>query len=166
MAKAAERGIPAEPTPCQRNRINHQAPRYGPVAAGLPPQFTAAQAAAGKTAYNANCAVCHGSTLDQRHLRDPARRRIFSGNTWTGKNSLGALYTRAQKTMPPSRPGSLAKHVYAEILAHILEVNGFKAGKRRAARESRSVGEDDHPISFAKRWPALGSQRHGATGSS
>ena len=31
---------------------------------GFPPQFTAAQAAAGRTSYNERCAVCHGSNMN------------------------------------------------------------------------------------------------------
>lgn len=41
--------------------------RTGVIAGGIPPQFTAAQAAAGKTAYNSNCAVCQWQHHDQRY---------------------------------------------------------------------------------------------------
>ena len=39
-----------------------------------------------------------------------------------------ALYDRARTTMPPSRPGLLPAGTYADIVAYILQVNGFKAG--------------------------------------
>ena len=95
---------------------------------GISPQFTAAQALAGKTAYNANCAVCHGSTMTNGTFGTPLAGEYFK-TTWSGK-SVQAFYDRAQKTMPPAAPGSLTKESYANILAFILETNGFKAGDK------------------------------------
>ena len=37
-------------------------------------------------------------------------------------------FTTTPKTMPPAAPGSLPDDTYANIVAYILEVNGFKAG--------------------------------------
>ena len=93
---------------------------------GIPPQFTAAQASAGKTAYNSNCAVCHGSTMTNGTFGTPLAGEYFQ-TTWTGK-SLRAFYDRAHKTMPPAAPGSLPKDSYANIVAYILDLNGFKSG--------------------------------------
>jgi PQQ-dependent dehydrogenase (s-GDH family) len=92
---------------------------------GAPPNFTAAQAAAGKTAYNANCAVCHGSTMTNGTFAPPLAGEYFK-TTWGGK-TVGAFYTHA-KTMPPASPGSLPDDVYASIVAYVLEVNGYRAG--------------------------------------
>ena len=92
----------------------------------MAPQFTAAQAASGKTAYNSNCAVCHGSTMTNGTFGTPLAGEYFK-TTWGGK-TVRAFYDRAQKTMPPAAPASLSKDSYAEIVAFILEVNGFKAG--------------------------------------
>jgi hypothetical protein len=47
-----------------------------------------------------------------------------------------AFYDRAQKTMPPAAPGSLQKDAYANIIAYILEVNGYKSGDSKLAAES------------------------------
>ncbi len=95
-------------------------------AGGSAPQFTAAQVAAGKTAYNANCAVCHGSTMTNGTFGTPLAGEYFK-TMWGGK-SVKAVYDRAQKTMPPAAPGSLPKDSYANIVAYILELNGFKVG--------------------------------------
>jgi len=97
-----------------------------PAAVGIPPQFTAAQALAGKKAYNSNCAVCHGSTLTNGTFGTPLAGEYFK-TAWGGQ-TVGALYDRAQKTMPPGAPASLPKNTYSDILAYILELNGFKAG--------------------------------------
>jgi PQQ-dependent dehydrogenase (s-GDH family) len=105
------------------------APPADTIIGGIPPQFTAAQAAAGKTAYNANCAVCHGSTLTNGTMGTPLAGEYFQ-RMWTGR-SVRAFYDRAHKTMPPAAPASLPQNVYANIVAYVLEINGFKAGGKR-----------------------------------
>ena len=97
-----------------------------PVASGVKPQFTAGQVAAGKTAYNANCAVCHGNTLTNGTFGTPLAGEYFQ-TTWFGK-TVRALHERAQKTMPPAAAGSLPAETYRNVIAYILEVNGFRAG--------------------------------------
>ena len=92
----------------------------------IAPQFTAAQAAAGKTAYNSSCAVCHGSTMTNGTFGTPLAGAYFK-NAWFGK-TVAKFYERAQKTMPPAAPASLPKESYANIVAYILDMNGFKAG--------------------------------------
>lgn len=96
------------------------------VTGGISPQFTAAQAATGKTDYNANCAVCHGSTLTNGTFGTPLGGEYFKAN-W-GSRSVKALYDRSQKTMPPAEPGTLPVETYTNILSYILESNGFKPG--------------------------------------
>ena len=96
------------------------------IVGGVPPQFTAAQAAAGKTAYNASCAVCHGSTMTNGTMGTPLAGEYFR-TTWGGR-SVRAFYDRAHKTMPPATPASLPRDVYANIVAYVLEMNGLKPG--------------------------------------
>jgi alcohol dehydrogenase (cytochrome c) len=80
---------------------------------------------AGKTAYNANCAVCHGSTMTNGTFAPPLAGEFFKTN-WAGK-TVGAFYTHS-KTMPPASPASLPDDVYASIVAYVLDMNGYKAG--------------------------------------
>ena len=105
-------------------------PQLAPADAGPPPQFTAAQAAAGKTAYNANCAVCHGGSMTDGTFGPPLAGEYFK-DTWSGR-TVRAFYDRA-KAMPPASPGSLPEDVYAEIVAYVLEVNGFQVGDTKLA---------------------------------
>ncbi len=93
---------------------------------GVAPQFTAAQVAAGKTAYESNCAVCHGSTLTNGTFGTPLGGEYFQ-RMWSGR-SVGALLEKSVKTMPPAAPGSLKPGVYADVVAYVLEMNGAKAG--------------------------------------
>jgi PQQ-dependent dehydrogenase (s-GDH family) len=115
------------PTPRQVSRAPQAAPAAGSAAniTGAPPQYTAAQAAAGKTAYDANCAVCHGNTLTNGTFATPLAGEYFK-TQWAGK-TVGAFFNKA-KTMPPASPNSLPEQTYADIVAYVLEVNGFKAG--------------------------------------
>lgn len=115
------------PTPRQVTQVPQQAPAAKPAVnvGGAPPQYTAAQAATGKTAYDANCAVCHGNTLTNGTFATPLAGEYFKGQ-WAGK-SVGAFLNKAM-TMPPSSPNSLPEQTYADIVAYVLEVNGFEPG--------------------------------------
>jgi PQQ-dependent dehydrogenase (s-GDH family) len=95
------------------------------VAGAIAPQFSAEQAAAGKTAYNSNCAVCHGGAMTDGTMGVPLAGEYFQ-TAWSGK-ALRGFYTRA-KAMPPAAPGSLSEKTYLDIVAYILQVNGVKAG--------------------------------------
>jgi PQQ-dependent dehydrogenase (s-GDH family) len=97
-----------------------------PVVAGAPPQYTAAQAAAGKTAFDADCAVCHGNTLTNGTMAPPLAGESFRA-LWAGR-PVRALYDSA-RTMPPANPGSLSDATYASILAYILQMNDYAAGE-------------------------------------
>lgn len=118
--------VTEEPRPVSQSKPPAAEDRPGVITGGIPPQFTAAQAAAGKMAYNGNCAVCHGSTMTNGTFGTPLAGEYFR-NMWFGR-SVGALYDRSHKTMPPAAPGSLPKDSYANIVAYILELNGFKPG--------------------------------------
>ena len=97
-----------------------------PAVAGAAPQYTAAQAAAGKTAFDADCAVCHGNTLTNGTMAPPLAGEAFR-TLWAGR-SVRALYDSA-RTMPPANPGSLPDATYAGILAYILQMNDYAAGE-------------------------------------
>ena len=46
---------------------------------------------------------------------------------WAGQ-SVRTLFDSA-KAMPPADPGSLTDETYANILAYVLQVNGYAAGE-------------------------------------
>lgn len=92
---------------------------------GAAPTFAAEQSAAGKTAYDANCAACHGNTMTNGTFAPPLAGQTFKAR-WSGK-SVGALSDKV-RTMPPNLPTSLPEATYTNIVAYILETNGFKAG--------------------------------------
>lgn len=108
------------------------------VTNGIPPQFTAAQAAAGKVAYNSNCAVCHGNTGTNGTMGTPLAGEYFK-KTWSSR-SVRALVDKSRKTMPPSAPNSLPGDTYESIVAYILELNGVPAGSAPLAKGDEAAG--------------------------
>jgi mono/diheme cytochrome c family protein len=98
--------------------------------------FTKEQAASGSEAYQKNCVACHSPDLQS----GPAR--VLVGETfWQdwGEDRLSSLFNVMAKTMPYDRPQSLDESTYADILAFILQENGFPAGSERLT--STSVAE-------------------------
>lgn len=107
------------------------------AAQGPPPRFTAEQAAEGKTAYNAHCAVCHGNTLQNGTFGTPLAGEYFDGK-WNGQTVKAFL--AHSKTMPPADPGSLPDDVYANILAYVFAVNGFDPGEQALPSKAEELG--------------------------
>jgi mono/diheme cytochrome c family protein len=93
---------------------------------GPPPPFGRAQAAAGKAAYEAWCAVCHGSTLTNGTMGTPLAGEYFR-RQWSGR-TVAELFEKSRATMPPAVKGSLPAASYAAIVAYVLEVNGGQPG--------------------------------------
>jgi alcohol dehydrogenase (cytochrome c) len=85
--------------------------------------FTAEQANAGRAAFQANCAGCHGADLmGIPPLAGPA----FIGS-WSTRNTRD-LFGLIQTTMPTDRPGALPAETYVNIVAFILQSNGRTPG--------------------------------------
>src|SRR5882672_1390978 len=87
--------------------------------------FTAAQAAAGRAAYQANCASCHMPDLGGRNEAPPLAGANFM-NTWRTRTTKD-LFEYMSSTMPPDVP-SLAADQYLAIAAFVLQSNGAPAG--------------------------------------
>ncbi len=92
--------------------------------------YTSGQAARGKTAYDANCAMCHGS------LAGGNRVELLKGNDFMQRwreDNVDSLFNFLKSSMPPVRSRSkdytpLTDTVYLDILVHILQANEFPAG--------------------------------------
>jgi mono/diheme cytochrome c family protein len=99
----------------------------GARAASSTATYTAAQAATGAAVYGANCAPCHGASLEGG--AGPAltgqNLRTLSKNT---KLTVGDLFTFMAQQMPMNAPASLKPDQYAAIMAFILKKNGYPAG--------------------------------------
>lgn len=88
--------------------------------------FTAAQAAAGRAAYQQTCEVCHGVNLDDGPLGAPLTGDAFMRKY--GGQPVRLLFDVTRTTMPSSNPGSLPAETYAALVAFLLERNEIVAG--------------------------------------
>ncbi|MEQ1759636.1 MAG: PQQ-binding-like beta-propeller repeat protein [Vicinamibacterales bacterium] len=98
--------------------------RQAPVATGA---YTTTQAAAGRIAYDANCAGCHRPDLGGANEAP----QLAGGNflrAW-GSRTTTELLTYVQAVMPPSNPGGLSAETYASVVAYVLQANGAPSGE-------------------------------------
>jgi mono/diheme cytochrome c family protein len=87
--------------------------------------FTAAQASAGRAAYDASCATCHMPDLAGRNEAPPLAGGTFM-NTWRNRTTRD-LFDLMAATMPPNAT-SLSTDQYLAIASYILQSNGAVAG--------------------------------------
>ncbi|MGZ3499058.1 MAG: c-type cytochrome [Vulcanimicrobiaceae bacterium] len=91
--------------------------------------FSAAQAAAGKKQFEAHCASCHGEQLEGGV--GPA---LAGPNAATLRTKLHAtvsdVFSIMAMEMPFYAPASLTHDQYVEIMAYVLEKNGYKPGSQ------------------------------------
>ena len=90
--------------------------------------YSEAQAARGKTAYEAQCAYCHQSDLRGQGFAPGLIEDVFTSR-WQDGN-LGDLLTIVKGTMPQDKPASLTDDEYAAIVAYLLQANRYPAGQQ------------------------------------
>jgi mono/diheme cytochrome c family protein len=90
--------------------------------------YSDAEAARGKTAYEAQCAFCHSSDLRGQGFAPGLIEDAFTSR-WQDGN-LGDLFTILKGTMPQDKPASLTDEEYAAIVAYLLQANRFPAGQQ------------------------------------
>ena len=89
--------------------------------------YTPAQAMRGEAAYQEHCSVCHGDGLRGTDEGPALAGRVFEQH-WL-EDSVKNLFTKIQTRMPADAPGSLADAAYLDIVAYLLQANGFPAGE-------------------------------------
>jgi cytochrome c len=99
--------------------------------------FTEEQAKRGATAYNKNCAACHGSALRSTD-REVPNLTGESFKRWVG-GTLGQKFEMVRDTMPPRDERSLPDEVYLDILTFILRANKVPAGSRELKPEQETL---------------------------
>lgn len=86
--------------------------------------YTSAQAERGNEVYRTTCSGCHGEDLSGAQ-NPPLRGSVFLGH-WVEDN-LDALFDKIRK-MPP-REDTLPASTHLDLLAFLLESNGYPAGR-------------------------------------
>ena len=81
--------------------------------------YTDAQAARGKNQYEASCSSCHraGPPKGDAFMRD-----------WSGSD-VNSLFGQIRELMPADAPSSLSDSTYLDLVAYMLQVNAFPAGR-------------------------------------
>ena len=99
-----------------------QAGQPASLASGV---YSAAQAAQGRDLYRAQCAECHGATLEGAS-GPPLIGDAFLSN-WSAR-PLATVVGKIQNTMPFNQPGSLSRPQSTALLAYMLQASKFPAG--------------------------------------
>jgi mono/diheme cytochrome c family protein len=106
--------------------------------ASLPPEsprstrsgvYTTQQAREGAALFEQHCSRCH-SAEEYRSARFREK--------WTSR-TLRELYGVVSTTMPFDQPASLRPEQYAELLAFILQVNGFPSGEAALGWDEKAL---------------------------
>ena len=90
--------------------------------------YSDTQATRGQTLYAQRCAGCHGPALAG------GQAPPLAGDAFTSKwrmEPLSALFIKIRYTMPPNAAAAaqLTPEQGADLVAHVLKINGFPAGK-------------------------------------
>lgn len=99
----------------------------GPAKTANDGVYTAEQAARGKTAYGQACANCHMDDLSGSGQAPPLAGDVFL-QTWEGR-TLAELLEITRTTMPMNQPDSMSPQEYIDMVAFMVQANGFPAGK-------------------------------------
>lgn len=97
-----------------------------------PALFTTAQADSGRAKFKEHCAMCHGPNLEGR--AGPALKGANFASDSSDFN-VSDIFNILTHNMPATEPGSLAHVDYVEIMAFLLQQNGYPAGSRQLTFE-------------------------------
>lgn len=92
--------------------------------------FTAAQAARGKSNFTTSCERCHGANLAGVTAPSLTGPRFMTA--WENE-PVYRLFTKVRDTMPPNFGTTLTDEAKLDVVAYILQSNGFPAGTTELA---------------------------------
>ena len=95
--------------------------------------YTAEEATRGQAAFVQSCSGCHGAQGDYRQM-GPAFQGTPFMERWREFN-VGSIFNLIHDTMPRDNPGGLDDRTYLDIIARMLQVNGFPAGTEQLTVE-------------------------------
>jgi mono/diheme cytochrome c family protein len=102
--------------------------------------YTVGQAKRGADAFAAKCAMCHGGDMQGSGQEAPALAGSEFLINWGGKTA-GQLFDYMRMSMPPNEQGSLSDQRYADILAAIIQKNGFAAGETELPSDLKALSD-------------------------
>jgi alcohol dehydrogenase (cytochrome c) len=110
--------------------------------------YTPAQAERGRKLYGEACAACHGTDLTNGPASPLAGPRFeqawnpgrsVSDLVGWGPTSLDDLYFVARTTMPQGAVDSLSARDHLEVLAYVLERNGYPSGAKELTSDPETL---------------------------
>jgi mono/diheme cytochrome c family protein len=102
--------------------------------------FTAAQAERGRSHFVNGCASCHRPDLGGE--RGPTLKGEAFLAHWEN-GSVHSLFDKIRDTMPATGPSDVTDEAKADILAFLLQSNGFPAGTTELRAEAEALGVID-----------------------
>ena len=102
--------------------------------------FTAEQAKNGEQVYQAQCATCHGSELQNTDPEAPSLTEGAFKFGWQGK-TLANRFEQIRSTMPLGKARSLDDQTYVDIIAYILQFNGIPAGSQKLTPDVAALAQ-------------------------
>ena len=99
--------------------------------------YTAAQAECGKQNFlKGRCGGCH--QLDLSGDRGPALKGDVFLSRWQN-DSVAVLFRKISETMPPNAPNETPDEAKIDIVAYLLESNGYPAGQIELALDQKAL---------------------------
>ena len=113
----AAEGVPATEVSAAAAAAPEGAPSgdAGPAVMGF---YTEEQARRGQRAFRRVCSECHYTS----EFKGP----VFT-DAWARRTARD-LYRELRRTMPDDNPGGLPRQTYVDVMAYMLELNGYPAG--------------------------------------
>ena len=102
--------------------------------------YTKDQATAGQAVFDQTCSICHGQHLEGKAGPALSGQQFLSVSQFQ-KLTAEYLYKFMSKQMPANAPGSLSKAQYLDVLAYILEVNGYPAGSQKLTADDQMLSQ-------------------------
>ena len=99
--------------------------------------YTAAQAQRGKENFDKSCSNCHNADLNGS-VRAPSLRGDRFLKNW-GNGSANVLFVKLRDSMPATYPDTVPDAIKIDILAYLLQVNGFPSGKEELQLDSKEL---------------------------
>jgi alcohol dehydrogenase (cytochrome c) len=100
--------------------------------------FTEAQARRGAALYDGKCASCHGARLEGGSAAALAGAK-FMARWGDGKHDADDLYYITRTTMPFGAGGTLSNQQYIDVVAFMLQANGYRAGAAELKPDSAAL---------------------------
>ena len=109
------------------------------------------QAQRGQAIYTQRCLPCHGAMLEGK-LGPPLTGPEFVADFST--QPLAALVGKIKNTMPVNDPGKLTLQQAADLVAHILQVGKFPAGRTDLTADESALQQITWPGGLSRPRPA------------